>query len=159
MSIELETIALIEQSFDTYSLDGGISLREAKGIDSYESKSALKKARMLDEKNDWRNIPYRDIENIPSIFSFLDAKGVMFYLPAFMIYIIKNHDFDKSNVEEDVIFSLSSDIGSTWFKGRFKLIEKKHKNAIVSFLKWYRSIDDCCYRKEIEKALEYWKNA
>ncbi|MES9941667.1 MAG: DUF6714 family protein [Candidatus Thiodiazotropha sp. 6PLUC2] len=30
-------------------------------------------------------MPYKDIENIPSIFSFLDAKGTMFYLPAYMI--------------------------------------------------------------------------
>ncbi|MES9834738.1 MAG: DUF6714 family protein [Candidatus Thiodiazotropha sp. DIVDIV] len=69
MDSEAEILALIEQAFNTYSLNDGISLREAKGIDSHESKKNLNKAREFDEKNDWRNIPYKDIENIPSIFS------------------------------------------------------------------------------------------
>ncbi len=80
--------ALIEEiktAFRGVKLEDGIGLREANGIDDYKTKERLLELRQEDEKENWENVPFEDIcEKYESAFSYLDAKGMRFYLPQYL---------------------------------------------------------------------------
>lgn len=165
MSVNIEIIKLIDTiqgAFKDVHLDDGISLRQARVLDDHGNKQKQNEARKEDELENWNHVSFRDIEKYPGIFPFLDAKGVMFYLPVYMLFIIKNNKDSKSaNAEEDIIYALTPDDGDNrWFNSHFCLVNDNHKLAIFTFLEWALENDvDKYYGDEIQKALEYWKNA
>jgi hypothetical protein len=157
-----ETIEIIKKAFSGVKLGDGISLREARAIDDHKSVIKRIEARKKDELMDWDKISYKDIEKYSGIFSFLDAKGILFHLPAYMIYLVRNHGNKNSfDAEEDVIYSLLPNKETqSWFSDRFSLIEIKHKEAITAFLDWKLcNTHDAYDADEIRQALEYWSNA
>jgi len=155
-----DLIKLIEQAFSDVELSDGVSLREARVIDDHGSDDERKHARGKDELNDWQNISYTDIEKYPDIFCFLDAKGVLFHLPAYMVYFLKTHDQERSlSIEDTVVFCLTpSQEDKSWFSDRMCLFNTLQINAIVLFLEWKISnTEDLIDQEDFEKALEYWR--
>lgn len=75
----------IEEAFAGVRLENGIGLKEANGLDDYESDKELKKLRQLDEKENWSAITIEELQGNFSSLSFFDAKGFIFHLPAFLI--------------------------------------------------------------------------
>ena len=60
-------------------------------FDSCETEHKFKKLARNDEKYHWYKIPEETLEEFTVTFSFTDLKGYKFYLPAYMIYTIRNH--------------------------------------------------------------------
>ncbi|HYE75539.1 MAG TPA: DUF6714 family protein [Blastocatellia bacterium] len=85
-----ELIAEIIAVFDGVSREDGITLHEAAAIDDRLSDEEQLAARRLDTEQRWQDVPDDDILACPSALSFLDVKGFRYYLPAFMIYDLKN---------------------------------------------------------------------
>ncbi len=66
-------------------MEDGIGLREGNGLDDWLSGEELLPLKRLDERENWENIPFEDIRNYESAFSYLDAKGMRFLMPQYMI--------------------------------------------------------------------------
>lgn len=82
-------IGTITDAFAGVRLGNGIGLHEAEGIDDHENAETLARLRHGDEKENWAAIPAEDLHGCHSAFSFFDAKGARFHLPAFLIDDLK----------------------------------------------------------------------
>lgn len=85
-------IAEIEVAFDGVSLGDGIGLLEAGGLDDRAPGSDLSDLRELDEKSDWRHISDDALSRGNATPSFLDAKGLVFHLPAFICTELRGNE-------------------------------------------------------------------
>ena len=93
--IHSKLIQKIQIAFKNVKLEDGVSLNMTEYKDSSGSIPEYKEKSLLDERNDWSAIPDSTLEQFTVTFSFTDLKGFRFYIPAYMIWTIKN--FDKSN--------------------------------------------------------------
>jgi len=75
----------IKLAFKNVVLGEGIGLWQAQAIDDYESKQVQLKARERDEKTDWLAIPNGDLSKCYSSLSFVDAEGMRFLIPTFIL--------------------------------------------------------------------------
>ena len=75
----------IISAFKDVKLKDGIGLWEAQAIDDYESKDDQVLARSKDIKDDWLKLSNEDLFHCDSSLSYLDAQGMLFHLPAFII--------------------------------------------------------------------------
>ena len=75
----------IEDAFAGLTLGDGIGLLEATGIDDYASKYELAELRSRDEHIDWRLIDVETLNRCYAAPTFMDARGYIFHLPAFLI--------------------------------------------------------------------------
>lgn len=83
-------IAQIEEAFAGVTLEYGLSLNECEYADSGgRAKEYLERAKQ-DERGDWHKVINDDLTNYHVTFSFTDLKGFRFYLPAYMIWTIRN---------------------------------------------------------------------
>lgn len=80
-----ELIPKIEQAFAGVTLEDGMGLLESDGVDDYASRRELEQLRAMDEKDDWRRIPVERLCSCYAATSFLDAKGMRFHTPAFLV--------------------------------------------------------------------------
>src|SRR4051812_15835204 len=78
-------IALISDAFSGVTLDDGVGLRQAQGIDDYADDQTCAAYRARDEKLDWSRISIDELNACYSSLSFFDAEGMRFHLPAFLI--------------------------------------------------------------------------
>ena len=75
----------IESAFAGVTLQEGIGLYEAQGIDDYASHAQCQAYRAKDEKLNWQNISINDLNRCNSSPTFFDAQGMLFHLPAFLL--------------------------------------------------------------------------
>ncbi len=80
-----ELINNIKTAFKGVKLEDGIGLKAGNAIDDYATSEEFEKAQQEDEKDNWETIPFEDICNYESAFSFTDAKGMRFLMPQYMI--------------------------------------------------------------------------
>src|SRR5687767_1771046 len=80
-----ELIELVREAFAGVALDDGIGLRESDGIDDYADPEELARLRTDDEKHDWEKIPADLLNYCNAAPFFLDAKGMRFHTPAFLV--------------------------------------------------------------------------
>lgn len=59
-----------------------------------------------DERNDWTTIPDETLEQFTVAFSFTDLKGFRFYIPAYMIWTIRNHRTSDSIIADNTIYAI-----------------------------------------------------
>ena len=78
-------IRQIESAFADLPLGDGTGLLEAKGLDDYAAKSELEKLRTRDEHIDWRLIEVETLNRCYTAPSFMNSRGFVFHLPAFLI--------------------------------------------------------------------------
>lgn len=152
-----ELIALIKDAFFAVTLANGISWSEAKVIDEYGSLQERKSARDNDEKNNWNEIPLGLIGDMKyqDVLPFLDARGLTFYLPACMIFTLKNYNKSKSLITHSVIYTLTRPTTVNELQG---ILNQKQKSCIIKFLSLCLEIGDKyfdLYETE-EKLQKYW---
>lgn len=80
-----DVVSKLTAAFTATTLDDGLGLWESKGLDDYASPQELKELRWKDEKRDWRNVPIEHINRCNAAPWFMDARGFVFHLPAFLI--------------------------------------------------------------------------
>ncbi len=80
-----DIISRLTAAFADFELDDGLGLWESQGLDDYASAEELKELRSKDEKLDWRKIPIERMRRCYAAPFFMDARGFVFHLPAFLI--------------------------------------------------------------------------
>jgi hypothetical protein len=93
-----ELIAEITAAFDGVSREDGTTLHEAEALDNRESDEECRAARRLDTEQRWQDVPYEDILWCCSALSFLDVKGFLYYLPAFMVHGLRHFEDDPNGI-------------------------------------------------------------
>ena len=147
-----ELRSAIEEAFAGVTLDDGIGLWQAQGIDDYESDEKCAEYRKGDEKKDWKSIPHETLDHCASSLSFFDAKGFRFHLPAFLIADI------TVGTEAEMVSSLVCcfDLGLN----RYELLTPAHRKVVREYLLFARVDPDYSFQQpEIDVALAtYWSS-
>lgn len=146
-------VAVIEEiraAFHGVSLGGGIGLQEANGLDDREDAETLAALRASDEKEDWEKIPARRLNHCFCSPSFLDAEGMRFHLPAFMVAELRN-DYHMD-------FWTHLTAMNAWKEAKFALLNAAQKRAVCRFLNHLQDHSDFLEeREQIDLALEeFW---
>lgn len=88
MNIE-ELIEIIEKAFDGVPQPEDVTLHVAQAHDNYDYDHD-KEHRRKDHIGRWQDIPNEHIKKCQSALSFVNKIGMQFYLPAYMIWCLKN---------------------------------------------------------------------
>ena len=132
-----DLIDLVRQAFAGVALAGGIGLRESNGIDNYAGPEELARLRASDENDDWQKIPADVLNDCNAAPSFLDAKGMRFHTPAFLVAEL------KGEFNQDFIGRL---IDGSYLATDFpQLLTQDQRAAIIECIRFYGSIEDYRY--------------
>ncbi len=104
---EQELIDRIRVAFAGVTLEDGISLNMTEYNDSGGCMPEFKEKASDDERIDWQAIPDKTLEQFTVTFSFTDLKGFRFYIPAYMIWTIRNHRTSDSIIGDFTIYALT----------------------------------------------------
>lgn len=103
---EQELIDRIRVAFAGVTLEDGISLNMTEYNDSGGCMPKFKEKASDDERIDWQAIPDMTLEQFTVTFSFTDLKGFRFYIPAYMIWTIRNHRTSDSIIGDFAIYAI-----------------------------------------------------
>ncbi len=123
----------ITAAFADVKLEDGIGLRESNGIDDYVGSEERTRLRALDEKHDWRKIPAELLNFCNAASSFLDAKGVHFHLPAFLIAELRGDYVCGAGMIQNLIWN------SFPAQGYLKLLSANQKAVLVKCLEFAKA--------------------
>jgi hypothetical protein len=84
-----DVIEQIREAFKGVILGNGIGLLEGNAIDDYAGEITRKTCREQDERLNWEAIPVKALNECYWCLHYLDAEGMRFLLPAFLIANIK----------------------------------------------------------------------
>jgi hypothetical protein len=135
-----ELIDLVRQAFADVKLEDGIGVRESDGIDDYDGPEELKRLRATDEKDDWQKIPTDLLNYCNAAPSFLDAKGMRFYTPAFVVSEL-NGEFNQDFIGRLIDGSYSA----TEFS---KLLTNDQRDAMIECIRFYGGIEHYSYQPD-----------
>ncbi len=88
-------IADIVAAFDGISREDGTTLHEAEETDCHGTPEELLVARRRDTDTRWQEVRDEWIVEMPDACTFLDVQGLRYYLPAIMIWELKNGTSSK----------------------------------------------------------------
>jgi hypothetical protein len=103
---ELKLIELVQRAFAGVRLDDGESLNMTEYNDSGGCMPEFKVKAQNDERDDWTAIPDETLQRFTVTFSFTDLKGFRFYIPAYMIWTIRNHRTSNSIIADHTIYAI-----------------------------------------------------
>lgn len=133
----LLTIETIIKAFSTVTRENGVSLHEARAIDDYQGAQERAAARLQDTDTQWQEIPDQWIEEYSDVLSFFDAKGFRYYIPAYMIWSIRNYQISRSLSLDFTIYALGYDQGLEHHRNhQFRLFNLEQAQAICRFLQF-----------------------
>jgi len=145
----LAVIAEISSAFADVSLGDGATLHQARAIDDSESQEHRRAVRVNDSERHWRELSDDKLCHFDDVFNFLDPKGWVFYIPAYMIWVLRHLD-DKTGphrgLESMAIYSI------TCRNERSKLLSNEQGRAVCRFL-LFLACHDPSWREEAEDAL------
>lgn len=133
-------MAEITAVFDGVSRGDGVTLHETNAIDDYASPAERGRARAKDRERRWQDVPDEDLRTHDGL-SFFDAKGFRYYLPAYLVWYLKNCDTtaSDSNTFASVIYSLgggrSGDFAAL-YKEQFDAFTRAESRVIARFLEY-----------------------
>ena len=88
-----EVIDAITGAFDGVWREDGVTLHQARVLDDYGDEEEQAAARKKDKDTRWQDVPDRWIErDLANTLPFLCPKSFRYYIPAFMIWSLKNYD-------------------------------------------------------------------
>ena len=140
-----ELIELIRGAFCGVKLGDAISLREADIIDRYAQGESFEEARAQDEKDSWEKIEDDLLEGL-QVLAHLDAEGMRYYIPAYMVWTLNNYQRSDSMSTDSTIYTLNpydphgrEDEGfglgfSSYRLERYALLSRSQSKAIAEFM-------------------------
>src|SRR3954470_24458666 len=143
-------VALISDAFSGVTLDDGIGLRQAQGIDDYADDQTCAAYRARDEKLDWSRISVDELNACYSSLSFFDAKGMRFHLPAFLMAEL------SGEYQQDLSLQLVYLNDDT--TAQYRLLSPAQRAAVRAYLQFVlRDPRYAFSHPQIKRALdEYW---
>lgn len=149
-------INAIKKAFDGVEQPAELTLHVAEAMDRYEYDSA--KYRELDYRGDWADVPDKHLENCQNAFSFLDKVGMRYYLPAYMVWHLKNKksEDDLYHLLNVLDPCLDEEKLAKYFQERFSLFSSEQLKVCAMFIKYYlNNYTDGEFFSEIYD--NYWK--
>ena len=146
-----QVVRAIECAFGSVRLGNGVSISEGTVIDFYGGEEERRKARLRDEKNDWRLIPDRSIRVNQTSLIFVDAEGFRYNLPAYMRFVVRNYLTSDSNSIGSVFWTLACQEDP-----RRAIFSAEQRTAVRTFLEFFVSEPKGWFRDEAESALALW---
>ena len=148
-------IAYIRRAFERTRLGNGITIHEADLEGCYTDDSERSHARAKDDEVVWSDVPDWKIERFPSVMPFFDPEGYRFYIPAYMIWTLKNWRTTDLFIADSVIWSFGYK-ESAFEDGRRKAMSPVQLHAAYRFVKHFC---DFSGDKEPRHAMEtFWYN-
>jgi len=146
-------VAEIRQTFEKVRRDGGMTLHEGDLEGAYSDPGVRLKARENDPEPFWWEIPAWKLEQLNGAVHFLDAKGYLFHLPAWMTWCLRHGKTSQSIALDSYVNSLVPD--DLVPRGPvFATLTLEQSRAVSRFLK---HIANYYPNTQAEKALrEYW---
>lgn len=138
-------------AFAGVTLGNGIGLRESDGIDDYAGSEQLQKLRAADEKLDWQKITPELLQYCNAAPSFLDAEGMRFHAPAFIVAELRG--LVEVGFMDRLIFH---SFGAPEF---IDLLTPEQRHAIMACISFYGSISILYNSNHISEALIRYANA
>ena len=141
-------VAQITEAFTGVVLGDGMGLLEAQAVDDYAGDEERAEIRRRDEKLDWQRIAPETLSKCYAAPSFLDARGFVFHLPAFLIAEL-NDQYEFGFID---VLILPSRGGP---RGWQALLTKRQRDALVATLRLVG--DHPCYTDHgdrIERAIQ-----
>lgn len=151
-------IAQINAAFDGVSREGGVSLREAREISNEGTDEHRLLARLEEQDTCWQAVPESEIERFVSSAYQLDAIGLHYYLPAFMIYALHHFERDGQGISYTTVsfLELKQSKGKPDFEP-YKLITYVQAQAIGGFLQYMAAHGDEYVRADAVRIFrDYW---
>lgn len=146
-------VALIRKAFDGTQLDDGTTIHESDLEGCYLREQDRLDARAKDTETDWGTVPDWKIEGFPSVLSFFDVNGWRFYIPAYMIWALRNWRTTNLTMADSVIWTLDPTMPD-FDLPRYTSLSAPQSHAIYRFIKFF-----CDYSgdEESRHAMEtYW---
>jgi hypothetical protein len=139
---EDELIEIIEIAFANVCLDDGTSLNMAIFKDSGGSALHYAELAKSDERIDWHRVITPALASFQGTFNFTDLKGFRFYVPAYMIWTIRNHRTSSSIVKDFTIYAINPDHYLFRDVPLVKWFTPLQVAAMVAFLEYCVANDD-----------------
>ena len=133
---EHKLIDQIRAAFNHVTLEDGISLNMTKYKDSGGSMQKYKERATSDERCNWWAISDATLEKFTVTFPFTDLLGFRFYIPAYMIWTIRNHRNSDSIISDSTVYAI--DPNHYLFKevSFHKWFTREQIGAMVEFLSY-----------------------
>jgi hypothetical protein len=125
---------MIHDAFDGVTLDGGISVHQADVIDGYGDEKAFTAARLRDPETRWKDIADSKIKRFNQSMTFLDPRGFLFYLPAYIIHALDHFNPVDGHLDADGVLFATSD-RSGYHHDNISILNPAQKQATAVFLK------------------------
>ena len=139
---EQRLIETIRHAFAGVTLDDGTSLNMTEYNDSGGCRPDFIEKAKGDERKDWTAIPDSTLEQFTVTFSFTDLKGFRFYVPAYMIWAIRNHKTSDSIIADFTIYAIRPDHYLFQSVPFWKWFTNEQVCAMVQFLEYAVRNDD-----------------
>lgn len=140
-------IAVIASAFSGVERGDGTSLHEA-WQEYAVDEDHRRDLRSRDTENRWQDVPDSKIEMM-SCMSFFDPVGWRFYLPAFMIWTLKNWRTTDLIIADSVVWTFgvnpSNPDSAT---SRFSLLNAEQSRAVYEFLRFFCEYEPECDARE-----------
>ena len=153
-------IAEIEAAFDSVSRDGGVSLHQADAIDDYASGTEQEEARKIDRDSRWQDVPDDQIAAHCDALSFLDAIGFRYYIPAFMVWMLKDPARMDLNTSASTVFALTQPVCKNPADEKYKKYSQftdQQRSAIGHFLEHLCELGfEDPDSRPMKRSLRYW---
>lgn len=124
----------IETAFEGVLLEEGIGINEADRMETGERDVLVNKGRNLDRMwwNTWKDIEDKYPASYSSVMYNMDAQGIKWALPAYMIYIINHYTKGSFSIDSTIYVLEEGAMGSD----REDLFTAEQKKAIAHFLEY-----------------------
>ena len=127
----------IETVFDDMPHPNLITLHVAQAHDDWDYDNDLKHRRK-DFKGHWKDIPSEHLRGCRDALAHLDAAGLRYYLPAYMIWVL--NDFGEHDIDDFVLYTFDNSPKdremNKYFRARFSLFNKEQLRACALFVKY-----------------------
>jgi hypothetical protein len=146
-------ISEICEAFDGTTLADGTTIHEADLEGAYSEDSVRLEARGKDSETNWQSVSDRKLERFHSALSFFDVRGWKFYIPAYMIWSLRNWRTTDSLTADSVIWGF--ELRNEYRLPRFESLSERQSKVVLAFLQHF-----CKYSwdPDAEKSINsYWK--
>lgn len=160
MDSPVEIIQSIQKAFANVAR-GSITLHQAEVIDSDGSVLDQQKARLLDQDTSWDQVPDSSLEECTSAICHLDPESWRYYLPAYLVWSIRNYQHSDAIMIDFTIYSLKltedNDLLTEYEMNRFRLLDHEQSVAVYKFLDFMAEQDEFVDSSAADEAITlYW---
>lgn len=128
-------IEKITAAFDGVSRQDGISLHAAQALDDYSSLEEAKKiGREMDRDTQWQEVPDKWLMQFQDIFPYLDPKGFRYYIPAYMVWSLKEPKASDSNSLSSLMWAIENN--NKHFQPHLEILNQEQLQVVSDYIEF-----------------------